>query len=1031
MPIVPIWAIAIGISAASTGLQLLLAPRAPKQKPQDVGKYDDIRIQGYDYGAFINRGWGIYRTAGNAIFSNGIQHYVIDSPGSGGGKGGGGGGGGTPPTRTHVYQSSVGVLIGRGEIDEWLRIWADADILLDNQPPLGRGDLEAELQTRGGSASISTAGDYSGTGWVTNLGGGGSGTLTIDASGVPDPPYPTPDPDEIPYPYTALSFFYKCTSTLQASITCDGGTPFIASFPNTNDEWSIYSTDVEGFVDSIVFEGYLGGVAPDLDYIRVERYYLTLTELKAQTVTRKITGVPDPTVLYPPDLNNPTEFYNYDPVNLKDGTTGTYSLTTSVPGQQIRFYTGTETQLQDSAIISWLDSRYGTGQGVLRASAMRGLVWVMFENYTLRNGRLPNFTFELDTGRPDVNDILEDLFADVGIDASDYDISGTAGLTQLGFIETSSTSRSSLIDQLQNYHLFRRAEIDGKIKTIPYSYTSIYTVGINSLRAHSDTEDFPLHDAEVVISEEHLLPREVRLSFMDPDIDYHNNTAPAALFTVAGSESLDINTAVIDTFANARMQSEKNLLKKHSESKAIEIFAMPELAQYAPGDVITVPINGQATKMRVEKMMVMLPHGKIRVQGVTVNPFTPSTFQADTTSTVAPSNALAAVFEFPRNSVVIPIDSEPIRDADVGKYGVYLAACGRGRGASESITLYREFGSENFVLQTTIDTPSQVGVTETAPDDWASTAKDTTSVVDLWFFDDIELESVSTDIIDRYPTANLIRIGDEWIQYETAVAQTLEDNSVYRSKWRITDLWRGRFKTAMTGHAAGEYAVNVTNALRFYPLEPGDVGQSITLKAVTGGQDIDLASETTFVYTNVARPSGSRLLFEHLDTATTTQTSAQILYSDTIDAGTLSIDGDVIESEYCGTFAANGNSKAVILEVAGQEVANISVTENNEAWSIEAEIMRVSNTSLKVSATLSYGTAGNVSVINSTLTGLDLTSTDYDIILSARTPTSVGDLTASFGFGKLWRGTDEVILISEDTLNDLTDEDDGATLIEE
>ena len=176
-------------------------------------------------------------------------------------------------------------------------------------------------------------------------------------------------------------------------------------------------------------------------------------------------------------------------------------------------------------------------------------------------------------------------------------------------------------------------------------------------------------------------------------------------------------------------------------------------------------------------------------------------------------------------------------------------------------------------------------------------------------------------------------------------------------------------------------------------------------------------------------PTGSqRLLFENFNNAPTTGIVKETLYSDTIDAGTWSTDGDVLEAEYAGFFAANGNTKFVVVEVASTQVANISVTENNTKWSIEIEVMRVSNTSLKVSGTLSYGTAGNVTVINQTITSLNLTTTDYDVLLQGTTPTASGDLTVTHGFGKFWKGTGLLILTDDEGVDYLTDEGTGYTL---
>ena len=157
-----------------------------------------------------------------------------------------------------------------------------------------------------------------------------------------------------------------------------------------------------------------------------------------------------------------------------------------------------------------------------------------------------------------------------------------------------------------------------------------------------------------------------------------------------------------------------------------------------------------------------------------------------------------------------------------------------------------EVAADNYVLQDIIDSSTPMGLVSdmdalNAHSD--HTVIDSTSEVAIEFFDDIELESILQTDADRHATANLIRIGDEWIQFLTATADTLPDDSPYRSKWVISDLWRGRFETdgALAGHANGEYASVVTPAMRFFDLSEGDIGEYVRFKAVTAGQHIENA----------------------------------------------------------------------------------------------------------------------------------------------------------------------------------------------
>lgn len=847
-------AISAALSAAQLGLSYLLRP---KVKPTDQGKMDDIRITAPAYGAFIPRLWGQGRLSGNMIFSSGVEHYIIQTP-TGGGKGVPQ----APATRTHVYQSDIGVLVCRGPITNWLRIWQDADLVLNNGT-WTNGNFEAEDATLAGGASIDTDAGASGGEFVENLGNGGKATFNFTS--IPDPPFPSPDPDEDATPNTKITMYYRCNTALTATLTLTDATPstLTVNFPATGGDWTVQTVFVNGFCDTLEFAN-ASAAAPDLDLIRVEKFYLiTITpgpELPIPLTNYRITGVPDPNIIYPTNLDDPGDFYNYDPETLKNGTTGTYALTTSIPGEAIRYYTGTTAQTADSAIQAWLDGRYGTGNGVLYTSAMRGLAWVMFDNFTLKNGRVPNFTFELMNGDNEVNDVLADMFADVGLVSGDYDITATNSLSQVGFIEHNQASPKSWIEQLARYHFFNLAEIDGKIKTVLDTPVSTATIDIDDLRAHAAGEEMPKFDADVAIKESHLLPREVRVSIMNPNLDYHNDTATAQLFaSLPAKESVDYAMSIVDPLSNARTVAEKRLLKEHAEDMAFEFYGMPGLAEWSIGDVLTVPINGTNQKMRVEKKQMTLPLGKIRFQCVRVQNYSPSAYADDTTTRASLAARQLVNYQFPRNTIVFAFESVPIRDSELDKFGLYLAISGRGRGYGDSAALYREYDDDNYIAQEHLDAFSPVGLCAGTLGNHASgpTVEDTTNTLDIWFFNAIDLETVLQADIDKSPLINLIRVGDEWIQFRTATAQTLEANSPYRAKWRISNLWRGRFYTQgeISGHGSSEYAALVTPALKFIKLDSSDIGKVVRLKAVTSGQDIDNAPVTSVTFAGTSGQS--------------------------------------------------------------------------------------------------------------------------------------------------------------------------------
>lgn len=143
-------------------------------------------------------------------------------------------------------------------------------------------------------------------------------------------------------------------------------------------------------------------------------------------------------------------------------------------------------------------------------------------------------------------------------------------------------------------------------------------------------------------------------------------------------------------------------------------------------------------------------------------------------------------------------------------------------------------------------------------------------------------------------------------------------------------------------------------------------------------------------------------LFDHYTDATTTGTAQQMLYIDQIDAGRLVVNGDKIIAEYSGVYAANANEKVIILNFAGTDVIDASVSAvsaSTAQWNLELTMIRVSNTVVRVSTALITEDGSTPFIEYIELTGLDLTVNDYDLTLYGLTVTAAGDVTAKMGHG--------------------------------
>jgi hypothetical protein len=184
---------------------------------------------------------------------------------------------------------------------------------------------------------------------------------------------------------------------------------------------------------------------------------------------------------------------------------------------------------------------------------------------------------------------------------------------------------------------------------------------------------------------------------------------------------------------------------------------------------------------------------------------------------------------------------------------VYVAMSGRGSGTWPGGFLFREFPSTsgNYIQVSSSDRPATTGVT-------AGTLGTTTNfttidavnsvVVDLYYG---ELESVTEAELLANPTLNLLYIGSEYVQFQTATPGTAVAPFVRR--YTLTNFLRGRYYTdsAAPLHATGESCALINSALKIVPVDISKLDVEEKYKFVTVGMGLDVAPETLFAWQGV------------------------------------------------------------------------------------------------------------------------------------------------------------------------------------
>lgn len=180
-----------------------------------------------------------------------------------------------------------------------------------------------------------------------------------------------------------------------------------------------------------------------------------------------------------------------------------------------------------------------------------------------------------------------------------------------------------------------------------------------------------------------------------------------------------------------------------------------------------------------------------------------------------------------------------------------------------------------------------------------------------------------------------------------------------------------------------------------------------TINATTGftlnGVDINTAGTLTAV---AYLSQVERVLFKHFTDAGNVTTGETDLYSDTIAAGQLSSNGQVITAKYGGITSASATAtRAIRVYFAGTEIYDTGdlVFSVASGWSVDVEIIRVSATVIRYRVLTAIGNTGTTVFEASyvaELTGLTLSNTNVLKITgqAGSVGAATNDIVAQLGY---------------------------------
>lgn len=388
------------------------------------------------------------------------------------------------------------------------------------------------------------------------------------------------------------------------------------------------------------------------------------------------------------------------------------------------------------------------------------------------------------------------------------------------------------IDWLREIFFFDKAEYDKKIHFIKRGRQPKVRI------PHKHLVEGSPKALKQELKDEKKLPRIVSINHLDPDAGHAKNQQTAErrsnLFDSEVKKSIDSQVVLtVDQAATAAMT---RLKAYHNELIEYEFSTSLMYTELTVTDVIEVEdVDGAWHRMRLTERNE--DNGIIEWNGVQ----DAGDLVYDTSrfgNTLPPPISTTPGILSPTQLEII--NCSPIHDQD-DELGLYIALAGETSVWTGAQLLYSVDGGNSYVEAYRTQVPSTIGVIDTDLLEEVGYEYQSNQSVEVTV--NFPLASVTYD--QMMLGQNLICIGDEMLQYQTAVLLGM-DGALYR--YRLFGLIRARYSTKPLHWPAGTRFVFMDDSVVFAQVQRSMIGTDITYKPVSFGMSEDEVVPTDYLF---------------------------------------------------------------------------------------------------------------------------------------------------------------------------------------
>ncbi|MBU9608256.1 phage tail protein [Burkholderia multivorans] len=417
-----------------------------------------------------------------------------------------------------------------------------------------------------------------------------------------------------------------------------------------------------------------------------------------------------------------------------------------------------------------------------------------------------------------------------GLQASQYDVSQLTE-TVIGYLSNENSSPRDILQPLLQSYFVDVSDADGLLKFIPRGSTPTVTIpwddlGADSSGGSSNSSVQAQNPVQETLLQEYELPRTETLTYVSASTDYQPGTQRAFRANTVSNLDESTNVPVVLADNDAMLRAQAMLWERWSRRRSFTFSSGYKWLYLEPGDVVNLQTqNGQLipvviTKMQLDGKGVITFSADFTVPQIYPQPGSDIVMQA-MQGGVADGFVRQKV-DYSGPTILRVMDLPPLRAADAGNPGVYLAACGMATNWPGCLVdLSRD--DVNFSQASNIVNASAIGICQTTLGSFAGgNIPDETSTLTVQMYDDgPELSSVSW--ASFLNGANAALVGAELIYFRRA-QQTATNTFV------LSGLLRGQIGTeaAMGTHGAYEpFVLLSSSTVTTIPLQLTDLNSPL------------------------------------------------------------------------------------------------------------------------------------------------------------------------------------------------------------